>query len=233
MMAEPALVADCVSAMKASVRIPVTVKPYWHRRPGPRTSLVCLHYSHQVGKGGCVDRPCTQSLAQRLIATREPLDYALVRRLKAACPDLAIILNGDLASVEQAQEQIEGLDGIMMGRCVSKPLAASASRSRVLWLTCTVRFSQGCASCARALYRRRTRKGNTAQFNRASCAWTFPGRTGSACVSTTSRDGGDQVWSRSIGPCRRTRKTTRATRQADRCKRQRDKRRHQEGNLRD
>ena len=45
-----------------------------------------------------------------------PLDYALVRRLKAACPDLAIILNGDLASVEQAQEQIEGLDGIMMGR---------------------------------------------------------------------------------------------------------------------
>ena len=43
-----------------------------------------------------------------------PLDYALVRRLKAACPDLAIILNGDLASVEQAQEQIEGLDGIWM-----------------------------------------------------------------------------------------------------------------------
>src|SRR5262249_29265449 len=45
-----------------------------------------------------------------------PLDYALVRRLKAAHPDLEIILNGGLASIEQAQEQVEGLDGVMMGR---------------------------------------------------------------------------------------------------------------------
>ena len=45
-----------------------------------------------------------------------PLDYALVRRLKAAHPEFEIILNGSLASIEQAQKEVEGLDGVMMGR---------------------------------------------------------------------------------------------------------------------
>jgi tRNA-dihydrouridine synthase A len=39
-----------------------------------------------------------------------------VRRLKAAHPGLEVILNGGLASIEQAQKEVEGLDGVMMGR---------------------------------------------------------------------------------------------------------------------
>ena len=45
-----------------------------------------------------------------------PLDYALVHRLKAAHPDLEIVLNGGLASVEQALGEAKGLDGVMLGR---------------------------------------------------------------------------------------------------------------------
>jgi tRNA-dihydrouridine synthase A len=45
-----------------------------------------------------------------------PLDYAIVHRLKAAHPDLDIVLNGGIASVEQAQAQLVHVDGVMMGR---------------------------------------------------------------------------------------------------------------------
>jgi len=45
-----------------------------------------------------------------------PLDYALVRRLKAAHADLAIVLNGGIATVEQAKTELGALDGVMMGR---------------------------------------------------------------------------------------------------------------------
>src|SRR5690606_39180916 len=45
-----------------------------------------------------------------------PLDYALVHRLKRAHPDLEIIINGGIASIEHAQEQLGFVDGVMMGR---------------------------------------------------------------------------------------------------------------------
>ena len=45
-----------------------------------------------------------------------PLDYALVRRLKAAHNDLDIILNGGIITLEQAQTELGALDGVMMGR---------------------------------------------------------------------------------------------------------------------
>ena len=45
-----------------------------------------------------------------------PLDYAVVRRLKATYPDLEIILNGGIASLDQARNELGALDGVMMGR---------------------------------------------------------------------------------------------------------------------
>ncbi len=45
-----------------------------------------------------------------------PLDYAIVHRLKRAHPDLAIVLNGGIASLQQAQAQLAQVDGVMMGR---------------------------------------------------------------------------------------------------------------------
>ncbi|HCY54003.1 MAG TPA: hypothetical protein DF715_00135, partial [Oceanicaulis sp.] len=45
-----------------------------------------------------------------------PLDYEIVRRLKAARPDLEIILNGGLADIAHAKAEMTGLDGVMLGR---------------------------------------------------------------------------------------------------------------------
>jgi tRNA-dihydrouridine synthase A len=45
-----------------------------------------------------------------------PLDYAIVHRLKAAHPDLEIIINGGIATLDEAQAQLVHVDGVMMGR---------------------------------------------------------------------------------------------------------------------
>ena len=45
-----------------------------------------------------------------------PLDYAIVHRLKTAHPDLAIVLNGGIGGLDQAQAQLAHVDGVMMGR---------------------------------------------------------------------------------------------------------------------
>jgi tRNA-dihydrouridine synthase A len=45
-----------------------------------------------------------------------PLDYALVHRLKAMHPDLEVVLNGGIASLDKARTELGALDGAMMGR---------------------------------------------------------------------------------------------------------------------
>jgi tRNA-dihydrouridine synthase A len=121
LMAEPALVADCVAAMKAAVRVPVTVKC----RIGIDTqdpSETLFAFAEAVKAAGTdalivhARKAWLQGLSPRENREVPPLDYALVRRLKAAHPDLEIVLNGGIASLEQAQAELAGVDGVMMGR---------------------------------------------------------------------------------------------------------------------
>lgn len=121
LMAEPALVADCVAAMKGAVGIPVTVKC----RIGiddqdPEQSLFRFA---EVVKGADTDalivharKAWLKGLSPRENREVPPLDYPLVRRLKAAHPDLDIVLNGGVTSLEQAQTELAHVDGVMMGR---------------------------------------------------------------------------------------------------------------------
>lgn len=121
LMAEPSLVADCVAAMKSAVRIPVTVKC----RTGidgqdPEEAL--FSFAETV-KGANIDalvvharKAWLKGLSPRENRQVPPLDYALVRRLKAAHPDLEIVLNGGITTLEQAQVELGALDGVMMGR---------------------------------------------------------------------------------------------------------------------
>ena len=53
---------------------------------------------------------------RRKIANVPPLDYGRVHRLKAAHPDVTIVLNGGIVSVEAALMHLHRLDGVMMGR---------------------------------------------------------------------------------------------------------------------
>jgi tRNA-dihydrouridine synthase A len=121
LIAEPLLVGDCVAAMKAAVAVPVTVKC----RIGiddqdPEAALDAL--ADAVVAAG-VDRLIVHArkawlrgLSPRENRSVPPLDYARVHRLKARLPALDIVINGGIASLEEAGAHLERLDGVMVGR---------------------------------------------------------------------------------------------------------------------
>jgi tRNA-dihydrouridine synthase A len=125
LMAEPALVADGVAAMKDAVAIPVTVKC----RIGiddqdPEAALDAL--ADAVVAAG-VDalvvharKAWLQGLSPRENREVPPLDYGRVYRLKERHPTLPIVLNGGIDTLEQARAHLARLDGVMMGRAAYK-----------------------------------------------------------------------------------------------------------------
>jgi len=121
LMAEPALVADCVKAMRDAVAIPVTVKC----RIGiddqdAEESLDA--FIDSVADAGCetfivhARKAWLDGLSPKENRDVPPLDHARVHRLKARRPDLAIIINGGMASLEEAAPHLETVDGVMLGR---------------------------------------------------------------------------------------------------------------------
>ena len=121
LMAEPALVGDCVAAMKAAVALPVTVKC----RLGiddqdPETALD--EFAAAVTAAG-VDalivharKAWLEGLSPKENREIPPLDYARVFRLKQAYPRLPVLLNGGLDDVRRGLEVLNEVDGLMMGR---------------------------------------------------------------------------------------------------------------------
>ena len=121
LMREPALVADCVSAMRAAVSIPVTVKC----RIGvddqdPEESLrVLIGLCARAGvKTFAVHarKAWLEGLSPKENRDVPPLDYPLVYRVKREHPKLTIILNGGIATLDEAQGHMAHVDGVMMGR---------------------------------------------------------------------------------------------------------------------
>jgi len=115
LMAEPALVADCVAAMKASVKVPVTVKcRIGIDEQDPEQALFAFTGAVKAAKADALivhaRKAWLKGLSPRDNRDVPPLDYALVRRLKAAHLALAIVLNGGLASIAQARAEAAGLD---------------------------------------------------------------------------------------------------------------------------
>ncbi len=121
LMAEPALVADCVAAMQAAVKIPVTVKcRLGVDDQNPEHAL--FSFAAMVKAAGAdalivhARKAWLKGLSPRENREVPPLDYAIVHRLKCALPDFEIVLNGGIANLAQAQEQLAHVDGVMMGR---------------------------------------------------------------------------------------------------------------------
>jgi len=121
LMREPQLVADCVAAMKAAVAVPVTVKC----RIGvddqdPEVALRDLvsRVSHAGTDAVWVHarKAWLQGLSPKENRDIPPLDYDLVRRLKAENPNLFIGLNGGLHTLSKAVPEMGDLDGVMLGR---------------------------------------------------------------------------------------------------------------------
>jgi tRNA-dihydrouridine synthase A len=121
LMAEPALVAEGVAAMKRAVKIPVTVKC----RIGiddqdPELALDVL--ARGVVAAGAdalivhARKAWLNGLSPKENRDIPPLDYDRVYRLKAVLPDVSVIINGGIAGIAEARRHLDHVDGVMLGR---------------------------------------------------------------------------------------------------------------------
>jgi tRNA-dihydrouridine synthase A len=121
LMAEPALVGDCVAAMKGAVKLPVTVKcRIGIDEQDPEAALDALTGAVEAAGVDALivhaRKAWLKGLSPRENRDVPPLDYGRVHRLKAAHPNLQIVLNGGIASLAEAAHHLDRLDGVMMGR---------------------------------------------------------------------------------------------------------------------
>lgn len=121
LMLRPTLVADCVRAMKDAVNIPVTVKC----RIGvddqdPEIALFELvRACVEAGSDAIVvhaRKAWLKGLSPKENRDIPPLDYALVHRLKQSYPSTPVAINGGLATMAAMREQLNFVDGVMVGR---------------------------------------------------------------------------------------------------------------------
>jgi len=121
LMAEPALVANCIEAIKRAVDIPVTVKC----RIGiddqdPETALDAL--ARGVIAAGAdalivhARKAWLNGLSPKENRDIPPLDYDRVYRLKAALSGVPIVINGGIAGLAEAKAHLDYVDGVMLGR---------------------------------------------------------------------------------------------------------------------
>ncbi len=121
LMQEPDLVATGFRAMSDAVDIPVTVKC----RLGVDDQSVentLPDFIDKVSRAGCTHfiiharKAWLKGLSPKENRDVPPLDYNLVHKMKTHFPHLDIVLNGGLTSLDQMQDETDGLDGAMFGR---------------------------------------------------------------------------------------------------------------------
>ena len=121
LMAEPELIADCVSAMQNAVSIPVTVK----NRIGideqdEEESL--RRFISTVAEAGCntfivhARKAWLKGLSPKQNRDVPPLNYPLVYEVKKEFPELEIIVNGGITTLEECKIHLQSVDGVMVGR---------------------------------------------------------------------------------------------------------------------
>lgn len=121
LMAEPALVAECMSAMQNAVKIPVTIK---HRIgiDDMEDYEGMVNFVRTVASAGCktfivhARKAWLKGLSPKENREVPPLQYDKVVRLKKEHPELEIIINGGITNIEQSLKLLEDVDGVMLGR---------------------------------------------------------------------------------------------------------------------
>jgi tRNA-dihydrouridine synthase A len=135
LMRDPELVADCVAAMKASVRIPVTVKMRIGVVEGTKREtaeaiaqvsdedVAELHrFVKLIRDAGCevaivhARKAVLGGLSPKENREVPPLRYDVVKDLRRAFPSLPMIVNGGFRTVDDSLSALEWCDGVMLGR---------------------------------------------------------------------------------------------------------------------
>jgi tRNA-dihydrouridine synthase A len=121
LMREPALVADCVAAMRKAVAIPVTVKcRIGVDEQDPAVALPTL--ARQVRDVGCetlivhARKAWLEGLSPKENRDVPPLEYERAYALKSAMPEMEVIVNGGVLTLDEAATHLAHVDGVMLGR---------------------------------------------------------------------------------------------------------------------
>lgn len=121
LMAEPQLVADCVAAMKDAVALPITVKTRLGIDDQDSYEFLC-ELIERSAAAGCdtfiihARKAWLKGLSPKENRDIPPLDYERAYRLKRDYPQLTISVNGGITSLEQCEQHLQQLDGVMVGR---------------------------------------------------------------------------------------------------------------------
>ena len=122
LMGHADLVAECVSAMKDVVDIPVTVKTRIGIDEQDSYEFLCDFIQTISEKGGCQDvtiharKAWLQGLSPKENREVPPLDYERAYQIKRDFPHLNIGINGGIKTLDEALEHLKHIDGVMMGR---------------------------------------------------------------------------------------------------------------------
>lgn len=138
LMRDPQTVAACVRAMRAAVQIPVTVKCRIAIDDDPPRETL-FSFVDQVADAGCevftvhARKAWLKGLSPKENREIPPLDYDLVRDLKSARPDLKIVLNGGITSLEACIDLGRDFDGVMLGRAAYQTPSLLAAVDHVVF----------------------------------------------------------------------------------------------------
>jgi tRNA-dihydrouridine synthase A len=121
LMGHPALVAECVKAMRDAVGIEVTVK---HRIGinGRDSYAELCDFVGQVRDAGCRNFTVhariaiLEGLSPKANREIPPLRYDVAAQLKRDFPDLEIVLNGGIKTLDECRAHLQTFDGVMLGR---------------------------------------------------------------------------------------------------------------------
>mgnify|MGYP001039415418 CR=1 FL=1 len=135
LMAEPALVAECVAAMKAVTGVPVTVKTRLGIDDRDSYEELCAFTATMVDAGADAlivhaRKAWLKGLSPKENREVPPLRHDWVSRLKSDFPGMPMVINGGILSLEQALGFLDRLDGVMIGRGIYQNpwLLATADR---------------------------------------------------------------------------------------------------------
>lgn len=121
LMAEPTLVADCVKAMRDAVQIDVTVKHRIGINDVDSYDFV-RDFVGTIADAGCstlivhARNAILKGLSPKENREIPPLKYEYAYQLKRDFPDLEIIVNGGIKTLQEIDTHLQRLDGVMLGR---------------------------------------------------------------------------------------------------------------------
>lgn len=139
LMAEPQRVADILAAMQQAVEVEVTLKcrigideldswDYFASFVETAAAAGCTTFIVHARKAWL------KGLSPRQNRTLPPLDYEFVYRLKRENPQLQVIINGGIDTLSQAAEQLDKVDGVMIGRAAYHDLWMMSDVDRLIYL---------------------------------------------------------------------------------------------------